>query len=834
MSDPTVDRDPFEVVAESFLERFRAGERPGVEEYAALYPELADQIRNLLPALVMVEQDLTVNPAPGSNGEEAPQVAAQGNERRLGDYRILREIGRGGMGVVYEAEQISLGRRVALKVLPRASRATARPWNGFAARPSRRRGCTTRTSCRSSRSAATAMLPTTRCNSSRGRGSIRSSTSWRGTPSQRQAANGRHAGHHRGRRVTRGARAPRSARSRSRSSPAGSRPPGREGPMTCRPPRPSDSCRTRPTRRTSLSRTLTWPAPARSRRRVLGHAAGWQSGLDGPALGPPVWLLPQRRPDRPTGGPRAGLCPHDGLVHRDIKPSNLLLDHAGVVWIADFGLAKGDEDGLTHTGDILGTLRYMAPERFRGEGDARADIYALGTTLYELLTLRPAYDESDRLKLIEQIKNEEPPRPRSLDSQIPRDLETIVLKSIEKDPTARYQSAEAMGEDLGRFLADEPIRARQVSAAERFGRWARRNKVIAVLGGLLIGVLLFVTVGSLLVASRFARLAESEREAKDRAVTANLEALRRGEAERWEALSRQHGRCGERALQLQNVDATRRSLDLTPPEHRNWEWRHFASQLDLAQTVLRGSEGPILDVAFSPDGRRVACCSRDGAVRVWDVQTGQTLVTLREHDQGADQAYYRVLFTADGLRLITTGTDHNLRIWDVATGTVIHVLRGHSDEIYTIDITRDGTRIASGSNDSTVRLWDARTGECTAVVRAHREKIYDVAFRPDGRRLASASQDMIAGIWDAKTGAEVVTLRGHTACVRALTYSPDGEILATGAMFPDNSVRLWNAETGAPWLCCTDTRTKPVTSPSAQTARGSPPGRWIRRCGSGT
>ena len=102
-----------------------------------------------------------------------------------------------------------------------------------------------------------------------------------------------------------------------------------------------------------------------------------------------------------------------GIVHRDIKPSNLLLDHAGVVWIADFGLAKGEDEGLTQTGDILGTLRYMAPERFRGEGDARADIYALGLTLYELLTLRPAFDSPDRLKLIEQIKNEEPPRPRS-------------------------------------------------------------------------------------------------------------------------------------------------------------------------------------------------------------------------------------------------------------------------------------------------------------------------------------------------------------------------------------------------------------------------------------
>ncbi len=181
-----------------------------------------------------------------------------------------------------------------------------------------------------------------------------------------------------------------------------------------------------------------------------------------------------------------------------------------MVWIADFGLAKADDEGLTLSGDVLGTIRYMAPERFRGEGDARADVYALGLTLYELLTLHPGFESSDRLSLMERIKTEEPPRPRSVDGRIPRDLETIVLKAIEKDPKARYQTAQAMGDDLGRFLADEPIKARQVSAAERYWRWARRNPVIAVLGGVLTAVLVLVTIGSLLAAGRFKRLAERE------------------------------------------------------------------------------------------------------------------------------------------------------------------------------------------------------------------------------------------------------------------------------------------------------------------------------------
>ena len=166
-----------------------------------------------------------------------------------------------------------------------------------------------------------------------------------------------------------------------------------------------------------------------------------------------------------------------GILHRDIKPSNLLLDTDGVVWVSDFGLAKVDDDELTRTGDILGTLRYMAPERFRGQGDTRADLYSLGLTLYELLALRPAFDSPDRVALSEQIKSVEPPRPRSIDPRIPRDLETIVLKAIEKEPGDRYASAEAMAEDLRRFLDDEPILARRVGAHERYLRWARRNPV---------------------------------------------------------------------------------------------------------------------------------------------------------------------------------------------------------------------------------------------------------------------------------------------------------------------------------------------------------------------
>ena len=183
------------------------------------------------------------------------------------------------------------------------------------------------------------------------------------------------------------------------------------------------------------------------------------------------------------------------IIHRDIKPGNLILDTTGNVWVTDFGLAKTGDSAMTHTGDILGTIRYMSPERFRGQCDVRADVYALGMTLYELLTLKPAYSSGDRLKLIEQIRQTEATSPRSSDARIPRDLETIVMKAIDKDPKRRYQSADEMAEDLQRFVNDEPIKARRIGSVERFGRWCRRNPAVA---SLMAAVLVLMAVGTAL------------------------------------------------------------------------------------------------------------------------------------------------------------------------------------------------------------------------------------------------------------------------------------------------------------------------------------------------
>jgi Protein kinase domain/NPCBM/NEW2 domain len=180
--------------------------------------------------------------------------------------------------------------------------------------------------------------------------------------------------------------------------------------------------------------------------------------------------------------------------------------------VTDFGLAKvagPGADNLTHTGDILGTLRYMPPEAFEGKSDARSDLYSLGLTMYELLAMRPAFEEQDRAKLIKQVTTGEPAPLHKIQCEAPRDLVTIIHKAIDRDPARRYRAAEDMASDLQRFLDDEPILARRQTPVERYWRWARHNPGIAILGGVLTAVLVIVTVASLLVAARMSTLADN-------------------------------------------------------------------------------------------------------------------------------------------------------------------------------------------------------------------------------------------------------------------------------------------------------------------------------------
>jgi serine/threonine protein kinase len=457
MAESSSDREPIEELAESFLARFRAGERPSLAEYTAAHPELADQIRKLFPALVEMEQ---AGSAIDRGTDTAAPAAVLDSPRResLGDYRIIREVGRGGMGIVYEAEQEALGRRVALKVLPVGLAGDVRARARFD---------------REARAAAklhhTNIVPVFDVGQDGGQ-VFYAMQMIRG-----QSLDAVIAELERLRNPSRGPE-PHAA-----TSIAGSLLLGRFVPE-------------------KLAGTDPGIAAAGPNEETASYSGSAPSSAVLPGQSDLANAVDDRRAYYPSvaqiGQQTASALAYAharGVIHRDIKPSNLLLDSAGIVWVTDFGLAKTGDLSMTATGDILGTIRYMAPERFRGQCDARADVYALGLTLYELLALKPAFTAKDRLELIEQIRREEPSSPRSLDRKVPRDLETIVLKAIDKDPRRRYQSADELGEDIARFLAGEPVLARRIWLAERLARWVRRNPVVA---GLTAAVFLVMAVGT--------------------------------------------------------------------------------------------------------------------------------------------------------------------------------------------------------------------------------------------------------------------------------------------------------------------------------------------------
>ncbi len=415
-------------LVEEITQALEAGTPVDLDAHLLAFPQYAEELRRLLPAVQALGQ-LGGSERGSDPGEGQASTAGQAVGGILGDFRIVREIGRGGMGVVYEAEQLSLGRRVALKVLPLAAMLDPRHSQRFQ---------------NEARAAASLehphIVPVYGVGCERGipyyaMKFIDGQSLAALIHAQRQASE------------------PRPSGSGNPPPPPDGRGPDSTSPVaafsTQRPPRDA----------AALRQVAEWGIQA---AEALEHAHGVS------------------------------------IVHRDIKPANLLIDGQGALWVTDFGLARTAADsGLTLTGDLLGTLRYMSPEQARARRvvvDHRTDVYSLGATLYELLTLRPAFPGSDRQELLRQVAYEEPAPPRRLERAVPAELETIVLKAMEKDPADRYATAKELADDLRRYLLHEPIRARRSSLVHRARKVARRHPgvtvtaAVAVVVGLLLGV----------------------------------------------------------------------------------------------------------------------------------------------------------------------------------------------------------------------------------------------------------------------------------------------------------------------------------------------------------
>jgi serine/threonine protein kinase/WD40 repeat protein len=863
MNETTEGRNAVERLAEEFVERYRRGDRPPLRDYTDRYPEIADEIRDLFPALLVMEN---LKPA----DEEQPLVDASGPSQQqptqLGDYRIIREVGRGGMGIVYEAEQISLGRHVALKVLPRQLLLDWRQKQRFD---------------REARAAAklhhTNIVPVFGNGEQdglnyyvmqfiQGRGLDQLLDELRQMPSrlrescQPPADQESH--------VPDLAGAPVSELARSlllgtfdRTTSGSQQPDRAEDAQLPRPeatrqqstvaPRQSETAtaRTADTHSLSGSAVLSGSSGAGSPQNAK-HRTYWQGVAQ---IGAQVASALQYAHDQ-------------GILHRDIKPSNLLLDLRGTVWVTDFGLAKSsDQPELTHTGDILGTLRYMPPEAFEGKMDPRSDVYSLGLTLYELLALTPAFDGHDRHKLMKQVTTSEPARLEKLNPDIPRDLATIVHKAIDRDRNRRYQTAVEMQGDLERFVADEPVKARPLSLRERAWRWCRHNPIVAVLSSLL---LLMLVAG--LTASMFAYFQESahrqaienknleisqalknESAALTKEVTANEVATRqlyRSLVEQARA-NRTSRRVGQRFRSLEVLaEATRMARDRALPPQDFLELRNeviaslalpdlrtigtehpwpigscglrFTATLDRYARVDRGGFVSVCQTAgdaeiwrltldrsvagarFSPDGQFLLVDNWDGAwLRVWRLDNSQPVLILNAERSRCSA------FSPDSRRLACRTLDGFIDVFDLDSAG--HNRQFRVDDHFGELAYNPACRLLAIPVSSGIRILDVESGVVTADLPCPGGTSY-VTWHPDGRKLAAVGSDLVIRIWDVESRQRTVELKGIQNGGITCAFSHDGNTLATIGW--DNTLWLWDTRNGEQLFRCPVTSTQVFTT----------------------
>jgi serine/threonine protein kinase/WD40 repeat protein len=737
VADDSSQINPVDALGSEFLRRRANGEAVGVEDYAERFPELAEEIREVFPTLELLE---SLKEAPASRGALDPVIDFE-DLASIADYQVLREIGRGGMGVVYEAEQLSVGRRVALKVIPNKKSADVVALERFR-REARAAGGLHHTN----------IVPVFDVSD--------------GDPCyySMQLINGESLAE-----VLKGLRHLVLGEQSDDDS--------NDGDFHATPSRLAPGLLDR---QASLDEASDVGQGGRAHDDLASVAAGSDPTAkrrENPASTPPKLPFFYWQSVAKIGRQAASALHYahsHGIVHRDIKPANLMLDQSGAIWITDFGLVKTSEEDLTESGDLVGTLRYLAPERLRGEGDHRVDVYALGITLYELCTLRSAFDGRNHGELIEQIARQTPRPPRSFGLGVPRDLETIILRAIASDPDERYETAEAFERDLQHFLDDEPIRARRSSWVEQLGRWRRRNRALARALMVIALILLVATASATVAALRFGSLAERESRA---ALRARRQAYRADIA----AVS---------ASVFEDPLRARRRLELTEASERGWEWHHLMALTSPWEHVTELAEESALPPC-ALEGGAVAVV-QGSRIEVWDplrgilVETHQLSAGARVTALCADpKGEALAVGLADGEILVLRTEDENPS-------------RRVSGEVLALAWSPRGRELFAATENSLQRFGAGR--EALAV------RSQGIRFRR-GRRLhlalGGARLALINGYqWNRKI--RVVDALSLEDCgsylvaesVEALALSPDGQRIAAGT--PEGSVEIIDAESLRP------------------------------------
>lgn len=690
MSTDSIMTEALQDLMDEFVDRCRNGESPDIEEYVQRLPEFSEEIRDAFPMLGSIESSLKL----ARSLPDAPIALPD----RFGDYRVVRVIGRGGMGIVYEAIQESLNRRVALKVLPPNFLASPNQVDRFR---------------QEAQSAARLSHPNI-------------------VP---VFGVGEQSGIH-------------------------------------------------------YFVMQLIDGIGLDQIVALGQSKGGLSQRDGATdLGAELADLSVRRAVEiiASGAAALAYAHEQGVMHRDVKPSNILIDQKGNVWLLDFGLAKSNETShLTSAGDVVGTLRYIAPERLRGEFDVRSDVYSLGLTLYELLTRRPAFEDQDRVRLLRRIAEEDPASPRSFDRSVPRDLDTIVRKAIAKEPHHRYQTALAFKEDLRRFLDGRPIAARRLSTIEKLYLWAKRNPVVAGLSGAMAGILCMTVILAILTAVWLARENRRVVQSQQRAETAERSARHQlfDSLVNQAQIGRATGRTGQRVDGLAALeDAVRLASDRDDREAQRVRLRsHVAASLALPdivlQEVLPSATALRVDaatgdtqfniVSFTDSEGRLQVVRQDTAHHGWGVEDIQLtgVVTLLAMNEG-------------GQRLAAVsrrGDQVTNQIIETSSGKPIVSISGTKSESWTCaSFSPDGKWLACASSKR-LSVLDVAKGKAISVIASSR--VRSIAWSPDSERLAAASGIQV-DLWsvDLKTERKSFTYRTQ---VRSVAWNDDGAELVVG------------------------------------------------------